>query len=87
MLVYVYDVQQQKPQQIISYEALVYPLDNYSWYFTLFSSTAVLFTLILIQKCWENASGQKPPSGWFFQGDMSQTIMLLHRQLLKFCFL
>ena len=66
------------PQQIISYEALVYPLDNYSWYFTLFSSTAVLFTLILIQKCWDNASGQKPPNGWLFQGELSQTIMVLH---------
>ena len=69
MYTYVFSVLSRKPEQIISYDALIYPLDNYTWYFTLSSSMAVLLLLIFIQKCWAHASGQKIPSGWFFQGE------------------
>ena len=71
MLTYVYKVQSKKPKQIISFDALIYPLDSYTWYLTLTSSMVVLLLLIFIQKCWTHASGQINPSGWLFQGDMS----------------
>ena len=68
MLRYDYDVQSQKPEQIISFDALIKPFDSYTWYFTLTFSMAVLFLLIIIQTCWAYASKQEPPSGWLFQG-------------------
>ena len=71
MFTYVLEVQSKKPEQIISFDALIYPLDSYSRYFTLTFTTAVLLLLILIQKCWTHASGQNPPNGWLFQGDRS----------------
>ena len=71
MYTYLFEVQSQKPQQIISLDALIYPLDNYTWYFTISSATVVLLLLIIIQKCWNYASGQNPPNGWLFQGILS----------------
>ena len=63
-----FEVQSKKPEPIISLDALIYPLDSYIWYFTLTSALCVLLVLIFIQKCWNQASGQKPPNGWLFQG-------------------
>ena len=74
MFTYQFIVQSQKPEQIISFEALLLPLDNYTWCSTLISSLLVLVLLVIIQKCWTLASGQKPPNGWLFQGDVSWTI-------------
>ena len=68
LYVYNYLVQSQKPQPITSIDALYYPLDQYTWYFTLSSSAAVLILLVIIQKCWDHANGQKSPEGWLFQG-------------------
>ena len=68
MYTYFFEVQSQKPREIISIDALIYPLDQYCWYFTLSSSAAILILLIIIQKCWDHANGQKSPEGWLFQG-------------------
>ena len=69
MFTYLYEVQSKKPEQIISFDALLYPLDNYTWYFTLSSAAAVLLLLTIIQQLWTHASGQTPPDGWLFQGE------------------
>ena len=71
MFTYIYEVQSKKPERIISFDALIYPLDTLSWYFTAACTSSVLLLLIFIQKCWTHASGRKPPNGWLFQGDMS----------------
>ena len=69
MFTYIYEVQGYKQEPIISFDALIFPLDSYSWYFTISSMTAVLLLLIIIQNLWTHASGHKPPNGWFFQGE------------------
>ena len=74
MFTYIYEVQSKKPEEIISFDALIFPLDNYSWYFTISFTMAVLLLLIFIQKCWTHASGRQPPNGWLFQGNMSCSI-------------
>ena len=81
MLASKYEVVSQKRKPIISFDALAYPLDSYTWYFTLSSTMAVLFVLILIQKCWTNASGHNPTNGWIFQGEISYQILLMYSYL------
>ena len=71
MFTYGFIVMSQKPESITSFDALVFPLDSYTWYFTFISSMGILILLVIIQKCWIQASGQKPSNGWLFQGDMS----------------
>ena len=71
MFTYIYEVQGYRPKPIISFDALKFPLDNYSWYFTLSSMIVVLLFLIIIQKLWTHASGHEPPNGWLFQGEAS----------------
>ena len=71
LFVYDYLVISQKPQQIISLDALYYPVDKYTWCFTITSAIAVLLLLVMIQKCWNYASRQNPLEGWLFQGILS----------------
>ena len=71
LFVYDYLVISQKQQQIISLDALYYPVDKYIWCFTISSAIAILLLLAVIQKCWNYASGQNTQSGWLFQGIFS----------------
>ena len=71
MFVYINGVQSKKAEQISNtLDTLAYPFDKYIWSFTASFTMAVFLTLIFIQKCWVQASGQKPPDGWIFQGDI-----------------
>ena len=71
MYVYYYVVQSQKPRPIVTFDALYYPVDGYIWCFTVSSAIAVFLLLVIIQKCWNHASGRKPLDGWLFQGILS----------------
>ena len=77
MFTYIYEVQGFRPKPIVSFDALIYPLDGLGWIFTFLSMASVLILLIIIQTMWTHASGQKPPSGWLFQGKSSYLIYTL----------
>ena len=68
MNTYKCEVHSKKPEAIVTFEALFFPFDKYIWYCTISFSVAVFILLIFIQKCWIQASEEKPPSGWVFQG-------------------
>ena len=72
MFVYINGVQSKKAEQISNtLDTLIFPFDKYIWLFTITFTMAVFILLIFIQKCWIHASGQKPPDGWIFQGDIA----------------
>ena len=75
LYVYNYLVISQKPQQITSFDALYYPVDKYIWCFTISSALTILLLLVIMQKCWNHASGQNPLEGWLFQGISSTNDM------------
>ena len=68
MFVYDYVVQSKKPEAIASKNTLFYPFNKIVWYLVASSVFSVFLTLVLIQKCWMMASGEKPPSVWIYQG-------------------
>ena len=70
MFVYINGVQSKKAEQINTLDTLIYPFDQYIWYFTASFSMAVFIALIFIQKCHINAMGHIPQDGWIFQGDI-----------------
>ena len=69
MYTYEFPVQSRKPEQIVSFDTLVYPFDGYVWCFTLSFTVGMFLVFIFIQKTWVFASGETPPNGWIFQGD------------------
>ena len=69
MFTYIYEVQGFRPKPIVSFDALIYPLGGLGWIFTVSSMISSLLVLIIIQKLWAHASGDKPPNGWIFQGE------------------
>ena len=71
MFIFEFVVQSKRPEAINSYDALIYPFDVYIWGFTGFSTLATFLALVFIQKCWIHASGNQPPGGWVFQGNLS----------------
>ena len=68
MFIYHFRVTSKKPQPILAWDTLIYPFDQYMWYFIAASILAVVIALILIQNVWTFASGEQPPNGWVFQG-------------------
>ena len=67
---YTYDflIQSERQAEMTSFDALVYPCDKYVWYATFSMALAMFFALVVIQKTWLHATGEKQPNGWIFQG-------------------
>ena len=68
MYTYEFPVQSRKPEQIVSFDTLIYPFDEYVWCFTLSFVMAIFVVLLLMQRAWFHASGEQPANGWIFQG-------------------
>ena len=73
---YNFEVQSKRPEEIVSYDALIYPFDKYTWYLTCVSTLVVFLVLITTQKCWGHASGNRLPIGWVFKGDITLFLSL-----------
>ena len=63
-----YPMFSQKPREIVSYDTIIYPFDNYVWAFTLCMIAAQFTLLIIIQNAWSIASGKPNPQDYIFQG-------------------
>ena len=81
---YNFEVQSKKPEPIVSYDALIYPFDKYTWYLTTLSTLLVFLVLIIIQKSWGHASGKRLPIGWVFQGDIKLSFYIYIIELKTF---
>ena len=75
MFLYKFLVQSKKPQAFTAFNTLIYPFDNYSWYFIIASILAVFLTLITIQKCWIIASGERSSDTWIAEGHCKGSIL------------
>ena len=71
MYLYNFEVQSQKPQQVVTYDALTIPFDNITWGLLFGFSVFVFSFLVFIQKLWIHETGEKPPNGWMFQGNIT----------------
>ena len=71
MYLHNFEVQSQRPLPITTYDTLTYPFDIWTWRFLLGFSVFVSFFLVFIQKLWMHASGEQPPNGWLFQGNVT----------------
>ena len=74
---YGFEVQSRRPEQILSFDQLTVPFGKYVWICTASFTIAVFLTLVLIQKCWTYASGEKPAGGWLFQGKISVNLLYM----------
>ena len=71
MYLYNFEVESQKPFPIVTYDTLTYPFDNWTWGLLAGFSTFVFLFLVFIQKLWIYTTGEKPPNGWMFQGNIA----------------
>ena len=61
-------ISQRKPNEIVSFTTLIYPLDNYVWGFTFLSAAVMLIALILVKKVDNHIKGRAISSGDNYQG-------------------
>ena len=61
-----------KPLEISSFMALVYPLDFFTWIFSLIGTIMIFLTLLIMQKLWSHVSGEAYFPEYLFQGKKSQ---------------
>ena len=71
MYLYKFEVQSQKPQQVTTFDALTIPFDSITWGLLFGFSFFIFCFLVFIQKLWSHETGEKPPNGWLFQGNIT----------------
>ena len=76
---YPYSMFSQKPREIVSYDTLIYPFDNYVWAFTWCMIISQFVLLLFIQNMWSIASGKSNPQDYIFQG--SNEVMREHSEI------
>ena len=69
MSMYEYIMGSKKPQEIISYDTIIYPMDAYVWLFVLISSLAQFILLHIAQNIWSYSSNLKNPVDHIFEGN------------------
>ena len=57
-----------KPLEISSFMALVYPLDFFTWIFSLLGTIVMFIILTIIQKLWSHESGEAYLPEYLYQG-------------------
>ena len=78
MYLYEYIMKTKRPDQIDTYDTIVYPFDAYIWIFILFSMMAQLLALFVMQNVWSITSGAKKPRDYIFEGSNQTIHMLLY---------
>ena len=61
-------ISQRKPNEIVSFTTLVYPLDNYVWAFTVLSAAVMFIALMLVKKVGNLMKDKAIPSGDNYRG-------------------
>ena len=68
MYMYEYIMLSKRPDQIASYDTIVYPFDAYIWIFITISMIAQFLALFIMQNVWSISSGASNPKDYIFQG-------------------
>ena len=68
MYMYEYIMLSKRPDQIASYDTIVYPFDAYIWIFIVISMMAQFLALFVIQNVWSFMSGHSNPKDYIFEG-------------------
>ena len=68
MYMYEYIMLSKRPDQIASYDTIVYPFDAYIWIFIIISMMAQFLALFVIQNVWSFMSGHSNPKYYIFEG-------------------
>ena len=68
MYMYEYIFRSKNPDQIASYNTIVYPFDVYTWTFITISMMAQFFVLLVTQNMWAVLSGNTNPQDYIFEG-------------------
>ena len=61
-------ISQRKPNEIVSFTTLVYPLDNYVWAFTFLSGAVMFIALMLVKKVGNHIKGRAISGGDNYRG-------------------
>ena len=68
-----------KAREIVSYDTIIYPFDNYVWACTWCMIISQFILLLFIQNMWSIASGKPNPQDYIFQG--SNEVMREHSEI------
>ena len=68
MYMYEYIMNSKRPEQITTYDTIVYPFDAYIWIFITISMIAQFLALFIMQNVWSISSGASNPKDYIFQG-------------------
>ena len=68
MNMYEYLMVTKKPQEVVSYDTIIYPLDTYVWLLIICSSLAEFTILYLLQNLWSYTSNHASPHDYIFEG-------------------
>ena len=68
MYMYEYIMISQKPKEIASYDAIIYPFDLYTWVLTICSVLAELLIFIFAQSLWSYMHGNTDPGDQILEG-------------------
>ena len=85
MNMYEYLMVTKKPQEIVSYDTIIYPLDTNVWLLIICSSLAEFTILYLLQNLWSYTSNRPSPHDyifegykWSFRGEEDKAIILVY---------
>ena len=68
MYMYEYIMKSKRPDEIATYDTIVYPFDAYIWILITISMMAQFFALFVIQNVWSSTSGNSNPKDYIFEG-------------------
>ena len=68
MYVYELVLSSRKPEEIASYDTLIYPFDSYIWGFIIGATLVTFMVLLTMQKLWNNIYGKTLTFDHIFKG-------------------
>ena len=68
MHMYEYIMKSKKPNEIATYDTIVYPYDSYIWIFIIVTMLAQFLALHILQRTWSFLSRQPNPTHYIFEG-------------------
>ena len=77
MYMYEYIMKSKKPDEIATYDTIVYPFDAYIWICITFSMVAQFLALFVLQNVWSITSGATHPKDYMFEGGWLKPIWII----------
>ena len=68
MYMYEYIMRSKRPDQVATYDTIIYPFDAHIWILIALSIMAQFLTLFVMQNVWSITLGTKKPNDYIFEG-------------------